>query len=82
MINPGNIEAVVVDQITRYYPRRLGDYKAGLISVKIHIIQGNGDDEWYDYLKKQTSITDPACTLIMGFNEATLFLQRFMVDPL
>ena len=79
-IDVGNLNHVITTQIKSFYPRRLADYQAGRLEVKVHVIETAADDEWYKQQKQIVSINDPSCTLIMGFNKATLFLGRYLVD--
>lgn len=81
-INLGNVEHIIEKQIKKYWPKRLADYIEGRLEVKINIVEDSYDEEWFDRLKQTASITDPACVLIVGFNEAVLFLHEHMVDPL
>ena len=77
-----SIDDTIVAQIKQFWPNRLGDYKAGAISVRVQVIRTSSDAEWLDKLKKESNITDPSCGLMMGFNSAILFLSLPMVDPL
>lgn len=80
MIINGNIEQLVIDQLVTYWPTRLEDYKAGKIEVKVHVVINSVDDGYYTHLKQSVGKTDPACVLIVGFEQATLFLAPYLVD--
>ena len=77
-----SIEDTIVAQIKQFWPNRLGDYKAGRISVRVQVIRNSSDIEWLDKLKKESSNIDPSCGLMMGYNSAILFLSLPMMDPL
>lgn len=78
--NIGNINTLIIDQLTSYWPTRLEDYKAGKIEVKVHVVVNSVDDTYYKYVKQSVGKTDPACVLIVGFEQATLFLAPYLVD--
>ncbi len=73
--NIHSIDDTIVDQIKQFWPTRVADYKAGTISIRVHIIRTISDIEWFNKLKQESSITDPNCGLIMGFDMAILFLS-------
>lgn len=82
MIPNGNVEQLIVEQLTEYWPTRLEDYRAGKIEVKVHVVVNAADDSYYKYVKQSSGKTDPACVLIVGFEEAILFLAPYLVDIL
>jgi hypothetical protein len=81
-INLGNVEHIIEKQIKKYWPKRLADYLEGRLEVKINIVENSYDEQWFNDVKQKASITDPACVLIVGFDQAILFLHEHMVDPL
>ena len=69
-----------IDQVTKYYPGRLDDLRYGRLEVDIRVVLSQVDANIYADLKKASSIDDPACVLIMGYNRAVLYLQPYLVD--
>lgn len=75
-----NVKTIIYDQLTRFWPTRVEDFKQGKIEVTIKVVISSSDDEYFNNLKLKTGKTDPECVLIVGFNQAILFLQQYIVD--
>jgi len=69
------IEQLIEQQISTYYPNRLADYLSGSLMIHITLIQNKADTAFFLRKKEESSITDKNCVIIVGFNEARLFLR-------
>lgn len=77
-----SVTAFARTQIEEFWPTRLDDWDNGRIQLKVKVASVSHVIEEFDQRKKETSITDPACCLIMGFDEAVLYLTPLLMDPL
>lgn len=75
-----NLIKLITQQLKDFYPNRVKDYESGDLQVNIYYLVDESDYEYFNVMRQQASITEPACVLIMGFNIARLFVGPVIMD--
>jgi hypothetical protein len=74
------VDEFIKAQLVEYWPNRVKDYETGKLHVVIVVVTTQSQHDYFQDLKLAASIHDPACVLIVGFDNARLFLQPYQVD--
>lgn len=74
-VDANNVHSLILDQLQKFWPNRVKDYETEVLQVEVRAMRTASDKDTLDRLKAMASIDDPDCTMVIGYDQAVMYVK-------